>query len=156
MVQYVALCSMAHHLHFIKITVFNRHVMTIDCINVLINDTEWAWPEAVRQIFSSRGVQLLLVKRAEQALNVLQHRRVHTAIVDMNCEAGGLTVIKMIRSGFPLLPCILVADTPEQKLLSAALELDVFSVITKPVDIELLQNQLHRLFVKRYGSTVFA
>jgi DNA-binding NtrC family response regulator len=130
--------------------------MTIDCINVLINDTGWAWPQAVRQIFSSRGVQLLLVKRAEQALNVLQHRRIHTAIVDMDCEAGGLVVIKMIRSGFPLLPCILVAEAPRQKLLSEALELDVFSVINKPVDIELLQNQLHRLFLKRYGISVFA
>jgi DNA-binding NtrC family response regulator len=130
--------------------------MTTDYINVLINDADWAWPQAVRQIFSSRGVQLMLVKRAEQALNVLQHRRVHTAIVDMECEAGGLTIIKMIRSGFPLLPCILVAQAPEQKLLSEALELDVFSVINKPVDIELLQGQLHRLFLKRYGSAVFA
>ena len=131
--------------------------MAIDYINVLINDSGWAWPEAVRQIFSSRGVQLLLVKKADQAMNVLQHRRIHTAIVDMDCEIiNGLAVIKMIRSGFPLLPCILVADDAEQKLLSAALELDVFSVINKPVDIRLLQSQLHRLFLKRYGSTVFA
>ena len=131
--------------------------MTIEHINVLINDADWAWPEAVRQIFSSRGVQILLVKKADQALNVLQHRRIHTAIVDMDYEIiNGLAVIKMIRSGFPLLPCILVADSAEQKLLSAALELDIFSVINKPVDIPLLQNQLHRLFLKRYGSTIFA
>jgi DNA-binding NtrC family response regulator len=98
-----------------------------------------------------------LVKKADQALNVLQHRRIHTAIVDMDCEIiNGLTIIKMIRSEFPLLPCILVADSAEQKLLSAALELDIFSVINKPVDIPLLKSQLHRLFLKRYGSAVFA
>ena len=130
--------------------------MVIDCINVLINDAGWAWPEAARQIFSSRGVQLLLVKNAEQALNILQHRRIHTAIVDMDSETGGLTIIKMMRSGFPLLPCILIAETAEQKLLSEALELDVFSVINKPVNILLLQSQLHRLFLKKYGSSVFA
>jgi DNA-binding NtrC family response regulator len=129
--------------------------MTTEHINVLINDADWAWPEAVRQIFNSRGVQLLLVKKAEQALNILQHRRVHTAIVDMDSEAGGLAIIKMIRSGFPLLPCILVAEMPAEKLLSTALELDVFSVINKPVDIELLQSQLHRLFVKKYNSNLF-
>jgi len=146
----------AHYLHFIKVTFLYRQIVTTD-INVLINDACWAWPEAVRQIFNSRGIQLLLVKNAAQALSTLQHRRIHTAIVDMDCEAlSGLVVIKMIRSGFPLLPCILIADSAEQKLLSEALELDVFSVINKPVDILLLQSQLHKLFLKRYGSSVFA
>jgi DNA-binding NtrC family response regulator len=130
--------------------------MTIEYINVLINDSGWAWPEVVRQIFRGRSVELSLVRQADEALYVLQHRRIHTAIVDMDCETGGLTIIKMIRSGFPLLPCILIAETAEQKLLSAALELDVFSVINKPVNILLLQSQLHRLFLKKYGSNIFA
>lgn len=130
--------------------------MTIDSVKVLINSSGWAWLDAARQIFKNRPVELLVVRRAGEALNVLQHRRVHTAILDMDCEAvNGLAVIKMIRSGFPLLPCILLADSAEEKLLSAALELDVFSVINKPVDIELLQNQLHRLFVKKYNSNLF-
>jgi DNA-binding NtrC family response regulator len=64
-------------------------------------------------------------------------------------------MIKIIRSSFPLLPCILLADGAEEKLLSMALELDVFSVMNKPVDMQLLQNQLHRLFVKRYNSNLF-
>jgi DNA-binding NtrC family response regulator len=145
----------AHYLR-LKQHIFCGQIMTSDYINVLINEACWAWPEAVRQIFNSRGVQLLLVKNAEQALNILQHRRVYTAIVDMDCQSGGLAIIKMIRLGFPLLPCILIAESAEQKLLSAALELDVFSVINKPVNILLLQSQLHRLFLKKYGSSVFA
>ncbi|MBN1786784.1 MAG: response regulator [Sedimentisphaerales bacterium] len=134
---------------------FGRQIMTADHINVLINDASWAWPDAVRQIFRDRSVQLLVVKNADEALDTLQHRRIHTAIVDAGRQAGGLAIIKMIRSGFPLLPCILIADDAEQKLLSAALELDVFSVINKPVDIPLLKSQLHRLFLRRYGSTIF-
>lgn len=131
--------------------------MTADFINVLIEDGCWAWPDVFRQIFSIRPVELLVVRKADEALNVLQQRRIHTAILDMDCKSvNGLAFIKMIRSGFPLLPCILLADKAEEKLLSAALELDVFSVINKPVDIELLQNQLHRLFLKRYGSSIFA
>jgi len=130
--------------------------MTIDSVKVLINSSGWAWPDAARQIFKNRPVELLVVRRAGEALNLLQHRRIHTAILDMDCETvNGLAVIKMIRSGFPLLPCILLADSAEEKLLSTALELDVFSVINKPVDIELLQNQLHRLFVKKYNSNLF-
>jgi hypothetical protein len=40
-------------------------------------------------------------------------------------------------------------------LLSDALQLDVFSVISKPVDMELLASQLNRLFIKRYNSSLF-
>jgi len=130
--------------------------MTVDSVKVLINGSDWAWPDAVRQIFKDRSVELLMVKRPDEALNVLQHRRIHTAIVDMDSHAfNGLSMIKLIRSSFPMLPCILLADGAEDKLLSAALELDVFSVLNKPVDITLLQSQLHRLFVKRYNSYLF-
>ncbi|MCE5340316.1 MAG: response regulator [Planctomycetaceae bacterium] len=130
--------------------------MTIDSVKVLLNGFDWAWPQAVRQIFENRSVELLMVKRPDEALNVLQHRRVHTAIVDMDSKTlNGLSMIKIIRSSFPTLPCILLADEAEDKLLAAALELDVFSVMNKPVDIDLLQSQLNRLFVKRYDNYLF-
>jgi len=129
--------------------------MTIDSVKVLINGSDWAWPDAARQIFRDR-VELLVVKRADEALNVLQQRRIHTAIVDMDSKVfSGLGMIRIIRSNFPFLPCILLAESAEEKLLSAALELDVFSVVNKPVDIALLRNQLHRLFVKKYNSNLF-
>lgn len=130
--------------------------MTTDGVKVLINGFDWAWPQAVRQIFKDRSVELLMVKRPDEALNVIQQRRIHTAIVDMDSKMlSGLTMIKIIRSSFPALPCILLTEEAEQKLLSDALELDVFSVMNKPVDIDLLQSQLHRLFVKRYNNYVF-
>src|SRR4030042_1834298 len=125
---------MAHYLQFIETTYFYGQIMTIEQINVLINDADWAWPTAVGQIFRNRNVELLMVKQADEALNVLQQRRIHTAIIDMNSKIlNGLGMIRAIRSGFPLLPCILVADNVEKKLLSDALELEVFSVISKPV-----------------------
>jgi hypothetical protein len=43
-----------------------------------------------------------------------------------------------------------------QNLLGQALDLDVFSVIDKPVDMRVLQQQLNRLFVKKYDSDIFA
>jgi two-component system response regulator (stage 0 sporulation protein F) len=130
--------------------------VSAESINVLINDSAWAWPQAVREVFSSRGVELMLVKKADQALDVLQHRRIHTAIVDMESQMlNGLAIIRMIRPSHPLLPCILLSSSAEQKLLSEALELNVFSVINKPVNIEILRSQLNRLFIKKYDSKLF-
>ncbi|HAL45796.1 MAG: hypothetical protein A2Y12_06045 [Planctomycetes bacterium GWF2_42_9] len=130
--------------------------MTIDGVKVLINGFDWALPQAIKQIFETKSVELLMVNRADEALNVLQQRRIHTAIVDMDAKTlNGLSMIKIIRGSFPTLPCILLADEAEEKLLSTALELDVFSVMNKPVDIGLLKNQLNRLFVRRYDSNLF-
>ena len=126
-------------------------------VNVLVSDADWAWPEAVRTIFMPRGINALLATEANDVLDIIEQRRIHTAIVDMDSERlSGLGTIKIIRSHYPLLPCILVARIAGRELLSDALELDVFSVITKPVDMEILLGQLNRLFIKRYNSTIFA
>jgi hypothetical protein len=41
-------------------------------------------------------------------------------------------------------------------VLGRALQLDVFSVIDKPVDMNVLREQLNRLFIKKYNSNIFA
>jgi DNA-binding NtrC family response regulator len=125
-------------------------------INVLASEVGWAWPVAMREIFEPRGVNLLMARSVNDFVSVIERRRIHTAIVDIDSqESDGLTTIKIIRIGYPLIPCIVLTDRVEDKILSRALELDVFSVIDKPVDMDVLLGQLNKLFVKRYGSDVF-
>ena len=131
--------------------------MVSEKINVLLNGAGWAWPEALRSIFTPRGVDLLMVTSPNEAISVICQRRIHTVILDMDSEKiNGLGTIRIIRSRFPHLPCILLSKSIESKLLSDALGLDIFGVIAKPVDMGILQRQLNRLFVKRYDSEVFA
>jgi len=126
-------------------------------INVLASEASWAWPEAVRSIFRPRGVNLLVAESASQFVNILERKRIHTTIVDMDSEgSNGLATIKIIRMDYPLIPCILLSSMTEETLLGDALRLDVFSVIDKPVDMSVLQEQLNRLFIKKYRSNVFA
>ena len=130
--------------------------MVLDTINVLFSSADWAWPDAVRNIFEPRGVNSLLAESADDALDIIEHRRIHAAVLDMDSKkSSGLSLIKIIRSHYPLLPCILLARTPERALLSKALDLNVFSVIGKPVDMDILLEQLDRLFQKRYNSEIF-
>jgi DNA-binding NtrC family response regulator len=126
-------------------------------INVLASEANWAWPEAVRHIFRPRGVNLLVADNAAEFVNIIERRRIHTTIVDMDSEqSNGLATIKIIRMDYPLLPCILLSSAAGESLLGKALRLDVFSVIDKPVDMSVLQEQLNRLFVKKYNSDIFA
>jgi DNA-binding NtrC family response regulator len=126
-------------------------------INVLASEANWAWPEALRYIFRPRGVNLLMAENAAEFVNIIERKRIHTTIVDMDSEqSNGLATIKIIRMDYPLLPCILLTSTAGESLLGKALRLDVFSVIDKPVDMSILQEQLNRLFVKKYNSDIFA
>jgi DNA-binding NtrC family response regulator len=126
-------------------------------INVLASEANWAWPEAVRYIFRPRGVNLLMAENAVEFVNIIERKRIHTTIVDMDSEqSNGLATIKIIRMDYPLLPCILLTSAAGESLLGKALRLDVFSVIDKPVDMSVLQEQLNRLFVKKYNSYIFA
>ncbi len=126
-------------------------------INVLASEANWAWPEAVRYIFRPRGVNLLMAENAVEFVNIIERKRIHTTIVDMDSEeSNGLATIKIIRMDYPLLPCILLTSTAGESLLGKALRLDVFSVIDKPVDMSILQGQLNSLFVKKYNSDIFA
>ncbi len=125
-------------------------------VNVLVSDANWGWPEALRCIFRPRGVNLLVAESASEFVNIIERRRIHTTIVDMDSErSNGLATIRIIRIEYPLLPCILLTSTAGKSLLGKALRLDVFSVIDKPVDMHILREQLNRLFLKKYNSSLF-
>ncbi|MHC4149187.1 MAG: response regulator [Planctomycetota bacterium] len=128
----------------------------LDEVNVLANGANWAWPEALRDIFRPRGVNLLVAEGAGEFVDIIGRRRIHTTIVDMEGEAGGLATIRIIRMDYPLLPCILLSKSAGEALLGKALRLNVFSVIEKPVDMEVLREQLNRAFIRRYNSYIFS
>jgi DNA-binding NtrC family response regulator len=125
-------------------------------INVLASEAAWAWPEALRDIFRPRDVNLLVAKDAAEFVNIIESRRIHTTIVDMDSEeSNGLATIKIIRVSYPMVPCILLVSVAGEAVLSKALRLNVFSVIAKPVDMQVLLEQLNRLFMKRYSLDIF-
>ena len=129
----------------------------LDEVNVLASGANWAWPTALQDIFEPRSVNLLVAERSDEFVNIIERRRIHTTIVDMDSEkSSGLATIKIIRMNYPLLPCILLTSEAGEAVLSKALQLDVFSVIDKPVDMSILQELLNRLFIKKYNSDIFA
>lgn len=128
----------------------------IEEINVVASQANWAWPEALRCIFRPRGINLLIADSALDFVDIIERKRIHTTIIDMDSEeSDGLAVIKIIRMNYPLLPCILLTSAAGQSLLGMALKLDVFSVIDKPVDMRILREQLNRLFIKKYHCNIF-
>jgi DNA-binding NtrC family response regulator len=125
-------------------------------VNVLASEADWAWPQALRDIFRPRKVNLLVARGAVEFVDIIERKRIHTTIVDVDSEkSSGLATIRAIHIRYPLLPCILLTSAVGEGLLSKALDLNVFSVIDKPVDMSVLREQLNRLFMKKYNSDIF-
>lgn len=125
-------------------------------ITVLASETDWAWPRALGDIFRPRGVNLIVARRPNEFVDVLSQTYVHAMIVDADDDLSGLTMVRIVRMDFPRMPCLLLAQESKEDMLGEALHLNVFCVIDKPVDMGVLQQQLHRLFVKTYNSHVFS
>ncbi len=128
-----------------------------DEVNVLASEGAWAWPAALDGIFKPKGINLLMAQNVNEVLDCIGKRRIHTMIIDMDSEkSNGLALTRVIKSEYPWMPCILLKSIENNSLLVEALKLNVFSVIDKPVDMNLLKRQLNRLFKKVYKSDIFS
>ena len=131
--------------------------MTLSEINVLVGHGDRAWSNAVEEMLAPRGIRSMVASSAGEAVDILAGSRVHMALVDIDSQVvNGLSIVRAVRGYEPMLPCIMASERCERPVLSRALELDVFSVIAKPVDVLILQSQLNRLFIKKYNSYVFS
>ncbi len=116
-------------------------------MNVLVSAANWAWPEAVRNLFKPRGVNLLMAEKTSDFVSIIASTRIHTAIVDVDSERpNGLATVKIIRLGYPRVRCILLTRRTDEDMLGRALQLEVFGVVGKPVNMDILQKLLHRPF----------
>jgi len=134
-------------------------------VNVLISNADWAWPQAVKLIFHPQGFNALVANSAEEVVRLATTNKIHLAILDTSAdelsavnrsisdlrqELSTLQTLKIIRRHDRLMPCILLARHMDERILALALNLDVFSVLAKPVDLELLAGQVSRIFLKYY------
>ena len=128
---------------------------------LLANDQE-AWHDHVRRLLEPQGVQTLSARSGREALQLIERQPVHAAVLDVQMpQLGGLQVVRMMRDLYkdkgqggiqapP--PAILVANDLTSHLLREALMMHVFSVLSKPVDLNVLLDSLARVIRRHYES----
>lgn len=120
---------------------------------LLANDQE-AWHQTVRGLLEPQGVQTITARSGREALAVMENEPVHAAVLDAQMpQLGGLQVVKMmreLREKAP--PAILLANDLSSSLLREAIGMHVFSVLSKPVDFNLLLDALARV-LRRYHES---
>ena len=136
---------------------------------VLLANEQEGWHQTVRRLLEPQGVQTISTRSGREALELIESTPVHAAVLDVQMpQLGGMQVVRMMRemhrgdagSGgganeagrFEVPAAILLANDLNSHLLREALSMHVFSVLSKPVDFNVLLDALARI-LRRYHES---
>ncbi|HVT87751.1 MAG TPA: response regulator [Tepidisphaeraceae bacterium] len=120
-------------------------------LTVLLANEQEGWHQTVRQLLVPQGVETVSARTGREALNLIESRPIHVAVLDMKMQGlGGMQVIRLMREMRNAPPAILLAAELTTHLLHEAMGMHVFSVLSKPVDFNLLLDTLARVMRRHY------
>jgi len=136
---------------------------------VLLANEQEGWHQTVRRLLEPQGVQTISARSGREALELIESTPVHAAVLDVQMpQLGGMQVIRMMhemhrgqagpvagaKEARPVeVPAaILLANDLNSHLLREALSMHVFSVLSKPVDFNVLLDALARV-LRRYHES---
>ena len=127
---------------------------------VLLANEQEGWHQTVRRLLEPQGVQTLSARSGREALELIESTPVHVVVLDTQMpQLGGIQVIRMMRelrrsdpTWVEAPPAILLANDLNSHLLREALAMHVFSVLSKPVDFNVLLDALARV-LRRYHES---
>jgi len=114
---------------------------------VLLPTEQEGWHETLSRLLEPQGVHTLVARSGREALGLIESIPLHAVVLDTHMpQLGGLQVIKLMREQLRKNPpAILLTQHLTNHLLHEALGMRVFSVLSKPVDFNLLLDALARL-----------
>ena len=144
-------------------------------LTVLLGDeaeSAQAWHRTTRGLLGAQGVETVVARTGREALALIEQSargdgpRIHVAVLDQRMPVmGGLAILRRLQLDLrdsadgsalsnSLPPAILLADASGARglsgtLLHEALTARVFSVLPKPIELDLLLDTLARA-LKRY------
>jgi CheY-like chemotaxis protein len=122
-------------------------------LTVLLANEQEGWHQTVRGLLEPQGVQTITARTGREALHFMESQPIHLAVLDTHMpQLGGLQVIKLARDLPHPPPSILLANQLTNHLLHDALAMHVFSVLSKPVDLNILLDAMARV-LKRYHES---
>jgi two-component system, response regulator PdtaR len=121
--------------------------------SVLIADDDRGNREALGEALEQRGFRTVLAEDGGRAVELVQVDFVHLVLFDMQMpRLTGLEAFAVIRQTLDrMLPAVLMTADATSDLIRRAFQAQVFSVIPKPVNLNIVLNTLNRALAKAYG-----
>src|SRR5262245_33447926 len=123
--------------------------------SVLIADDDRGNREALGEALEQRGFRTVLAEDGGRAVELVQVDLIHLVLFDMQMpRLTGLEAFAVIRQTLDrVLPAVLMTADATSDLIRRAFQAQVFSVIPKPVNLNIVLNTLNRALAQAYGST---
>lgn len=123
-------------------------------LSVMVSDVRDQYADSLETLLRPHGFTIRRVGSGADAIDLAERRAVDAAVLDNDLpDIPGVRVLRIIRSRNPGMPIILVGSqaSEQEQLLRTALSLEAFSVLSQPVDLEVLMGQMARLFERFFG-----
>jgi two-component system, response regulator PdtaR len=120
---------------------------------ILVTDDDRGSREALAGLLADRGFPTVQAASGEEAIEIVRVEMIHLVFFDMHMpRMTGLEALQQVRLINDLLPAILVTAAASRDVIRQALEAQVFSVIPKPVNKNIVLHTLSRALVQVYGT----
>lgn len=120
--------------------------------SLLITDDDEGCRDSLKNIFEPRGYITHLASCGREAIEIARMELPHALILDIHLpDIGGIETFKVIKKGVKgVLPCIFISGDLSRELKLNALSVDAFTVIPKPIDIEMMRFTMEQLIERYY------
>jgi CheY-like chemotaxis protein len=122
--------------------------------SILIADDDRGTRESLGEMLSARGFRTVLAADGGEAVELVQVDLVHLVLFDMHMpRLTGLEAFAVIRQTLDrLLPAVLMTADATNDLIRQAFAAQMYSVIPKPVNGNVVLHTLERALMKVYGT----
>jgi CheY-like chemotaxis protein len=121
--------------------------------SILIADDDKGNRETLGDVLREKGFRTVLAADGGEAVDIVQVEMIHLVLIDMHMpRLTGLEALNMLRSSLPrVLPAVLMTADATNDLIRQAFNAQVYSVIPKPVNLNIVLHTLARALQKVYG-----
>lgn len=121
--------------------------------SILVADDDRGSRDALAGLLADRGFHTVTAASGEEAIEIVHVEMIHLVFFDMHMpRMTGLEALQQVRLINALLPAILVTADATRDLIREAFQAQVFSVIPKPVNKNIVLHTLARALHRVYGD----
>jgi len=121
--------------------------------SILIADDDRGNRETLGDVLREKGFRTVLASDGGEAVEIVQVQMIHLVLIDMHMpRLTGLEAVNLLRGMLQrALPTVLMTADATNDLMRQAFQAQVYSVIPKPVNLNIVLHTLARALQKVYG-----